>query len=434
MDNNILVQPIKTGLQGEVEIPSDKSISHRSAMFAALTHSNSPIDIYNFSKGKDCHSTLSVLKDLGVGVEFKNEKDLTLISPEKFKKPEKILDAGNSGTTIRLMAGILAGQEFECSITGDESLQKRPMKRVITPLEKMDARIDSEDDKAPLKITGKPLLAIEHKSPIASAQVKSCILLAGLHAEGETVVEEPHVSRNHTEIMLKNMGADITVDGAKVTVKKSKLDIKELHIPGDVSSAAFFIAAGLIVPNSEIVLKNVGLNETRTGIIDVFKKMGGKIEILNQRETCGEKVGDIKITSSQLKGITIEGEIIPRLIDEIPVIAVVAAMAKGTTTIKDAGDLRNKECDRITCVATELRKFGVQITETKTGMIIKGKQTNKQRVLECSAPIKVYHDHRIAMSMYVAGMVALEPVTIEEFNWVDISFPEFADLMKSLTI
>lgn len=430
-----IVQPINyknKGLNGEVEIPADKSISHRAAMFSTLVHNNEPIKIYNFSKGKDCHSTLGVLKDLGVKIEFQTEQELTITSPEKFTMPEKTLDAGNSGTTIRLMSGILAGQEFDCSITGDESLQKRPMKRVITPLEQMGAQINSNDGKAPLEFKGQQLKAIDYKSPIASAQVKSCVLLAGLHAEGTTTVEEPHVSRNHTEIMLKHLGANISVDGTKVSIQKSKLEPKELHIPGDISSAAFFIAAGLIVPNSEIILKNVGLNETRTGVIDLFKQMGGSIEILNERTACGEKAGDIKVKSSQLKGTTIKGDIIPRLIDEIPVIAVVAAMAKGVTTIKDAEDLRNKEADRITCVANELRKFGVKITETKDGMIIKGKTTNAQRELVCSEPIKVYHDHRIAMAMYIASLVSAEPVTIEEFSWVDISFPEFDDLFKKL--
>ena len=420
-----IVTPNKSGLRGIIEIPSDKSISHRAAIFSALTHAH--CEIYNFSSGKDCHSSLAVLKALGVEVEFKNPKDLILISPKKFIEPKNILDAGNSGTTIRLMSGILAGCDFRSKITGDQSLQKRPMKRVISPLEKMGAEILSNEFKAPLTFNGKPLEAIDYISPIASAQVKSCILLAGLGAQGVTSVDEPYVSRNHTEIMLDYLGANISVEGTKVSIEKSELTPKTIHISGDISSAAFFIAAALIVPNSEIIIKNIGLNETRTGVLDVFTQMGGDIEILDERIVCGEKVGDIRVKTSELKGTTIEGAIIPRLIDEIPILAVVATQATGKTIIKDAEDLRAKESDRISTMANELRKMGIEIEETPDGLIVEGKQK-----LKGQATIETYHDHRIAMSMYVAGMVADAQIEVRDFNWVDISFPEFEGLMLGL--
>lgn len=420
-----IVTPNSSGLHGTIDIPSDKSISHRAAIFSALTHAR--CEIFNFSFGKDCHSTLSVLKELGVEIEFKNPKDLILTSPQNFIEPKNILDAGNSGTTIRLMSGILAGCNFRSKITGDASLQKRPMKRVISPLEKMGAEIMSNEFKAPLTFNGKALEAINYVSPIASAQVKSCVLLAGLNAQGVTSVDEPYVSRNHTEIMLDYLGANISVEGTKVSIEKSELTPKPIHIAGDISSAAFFIAAALIVPNSEIVIKNIGLNETRTGILDVFAQMGADIEILDEKTICGEKVGDIRVKTSELKGTTIEGAIIPRLIDEIPIIAVVATQSSGKTIVKNAEDLRAKESDRIAVMATELRKMGIEIEETEDGFIIEGKQK-----LKGQATIETYHDHRIAMSMYVAGMVADAPIEVRDFNWVDISFPEFEGLMVGL--
>ena len=424
-NRNKIVTPSQKGLRGTVEIPSDKSISHRAAIFSALTHAK--CEIFNFSSGKDCHSTLSVLKSLGVEVEFKNSKDLILKSPKNFSAPIEILDAGNSGTTIRMMSGVLAGQDFKSTITGDASLQKRPMKRVIAPLSQMGAEILSNDFKAPLTIIGKPLQAINYVSPIASAQVKSCILLAGLSAQGVTSVTEPYVSRDHTEIMLKYLGANITTEGTKVSIQKSNLAPKSIHIAGDISSAAFFMATALIVPNSEIIIKNVGLNPTRTGVLDVFKNMGGNIEILDERTICGELVGDLRVKTSDLKGTTIEGGMIPRLIDELPVIAVVATQAEGKTIVKNAEDLRVKESDRIAVMARQLAKMGIEMQETPDGFVIEGKQ-----ILRGEAVIDTYHDHRIAMSMYVAGMVADAPIEVREFDWVDISFPEFEGLMRGL--
>lgn len=412
-------------LSGEVTIPADKSISHRAIIFSALAKGKSIIK--NFSNGQDPHSTLNIFKQLGV--QFEEEGTTVVVkSSGVLQSSNSPLDCGNSGTTMRLMAGVLAGQKFNSTLIGDDSLSKRPMKRVIAPLEQMGGDIQSNNFKAPLIISGKELNAINYNSPIASAQVKSCILLAGLNANGITTVTEPYTSRNHTEIMLKAMGANLSVEKTSVSIEKSELEPIDIEIPGDISSAAYFICAGLIVPNSEIILKNVGLNPTRTGIIDVVKSMGGNIELLSERITCGERVGDILVKySPNLKACKISGEIIPRLIDEIPVIAVLATQADGQTVISDAQDLRNKESDRISAVVTELRKLGAEIEETPDGMIISGKTSLKG---ECE--VETYHDHRLAMSLFVAGLITQKEIKINGFEWVNISFPEFEKMFASL--
>ena len=416
-----------SGLNGEIVIPSDKSISHRSAMFLALTGGKAEIN--NFSTGADCISTLNIIKALGCEAEFISDKHLVVDSKNAFKKDLYRLDCGNSGTSMRLFSGILASRpETEAELYGDESLSKRPMRRIIVPLELMGAKIKHKDFKSPLTIFGKELFPIDYKTPIASAQVKSCILLAGLNTYGETRVTEPYVSRDHTERMLKYLGADINVKGNTVSIKKSQPEPKNISVCGDISSAAFFMAAAAITPNSDVILRNVGLNQTRTGIIDVLKQMGAEIEILDEKIECNEEVGDIRIRTSELKAVTIEGEIIPRLIDELPVIAVAATQASGTTVVKDAGDLRNKESDRIKCLVTELRKLGANIEETQDGFIIEGKSR-----LKGGCEVECYHDHRLAMSLYTAGLVCEKPVLINEFQWVDISFPEFLPLIESLS-
>lgn len=412
-------------LKGEVTIPADKSISHRSAMFSALTRGI--VEIKNFSMGADCISTLGIIKSLGCDAEFISDNHLKINAKNAFKKDRFELDCGNSGTSMRLFAGILASREIESRLFGDESLSKRPMKRVIVPLELMGAKFKHQDYKAPLIITGKELYPIDYKTPIASAQVKSCILLAGLNTYGETKVTEPYISRDHTERMLKYLGADITVEKNVTKIRKSQLEPKNLSVCGDISSAAFFLVAAAIVPNSNIILKNVGLNETRTGIIDIMKNMGADIAILDKRTECNEEVGDIQIKTSELKGTTIEGEIIPRLIDELPVIAVLASQAEGETIVKNAQDLRNKESDRIKCLVKELTKIGVSIEETPDGFIIQGKTK-----LKGGTEVECYHDHRLAMSLYVAGLICENPILIKEFQWVDISFPEFLPLMETL--
>lgn len=421
-----IIYKSEKGLKGTVTIPSDKSISHRAIMFTSLANGKSIIK--NFSKGQDPLSSLKVCKALGIDAEFSNE-ELIVKSKGILSAPQTHLDCGNSGTTMRLMSGILAGQNFNSTLIGDESLSKRPMKRVIEPLALMGAKIESNEFKAPLKIYGQNLQPINYISKLASAQVKSCILLAGLNIDGQTSFTEPYVSRNHTEIMLKYMGANISINNTTVTIEKSELEPKTIEICGDISSAAYFIVAGLIVPSSKIILKNVGLNPTRTGILEVAKKMGGNIEILDKRNISGEDVGDIQISYSNLNACTIEGEIIPRLIDELPVIAILATQAKGTTIIKDAQDLRNKESDRIKAVVTELKKIGADIEETPDGFIINGK-TN----LKGDTEVETYHDHRLAMSLYVAGLICEKPIAINGFEWVDISFPEFDRLFNSLSL
>lgn len=412
------VSKIISGLKGEVVIPADKSVSHRAVMFTSLAKGSSLIK--NFSSGKDPHSTLEIFKQLGVTAKFIDEKTLKITSTGCLKAPLTPLDCGNSGTTMRLISGILAGQNFNTQLIGDNSLSKRPMKRVIEPLELMGAKINSVNGHAPLNITGANLHSIDYTSKLASAQVKSCILLAGLNADGTTSVTEPYVSRNHSELMLKYMGANIHVNGKTVNIQKSQLVPKTIDICGDISSAAYFIVAGLIVPNSNIVLKNVGLNPTRTGVLDVVTMMGGDVEILNKQTVSGEPVGDLRIKTSDLKGCNISGEIIPRLIDELPIIAVLATQADGETVIRDAKDLRNKESDRIATTVKELRKLGAEIDELDDGFVISGKKD-----LSGNVAVETYDDHRLAMSLYVAGLICKNPIAINGFEWAGISFPEF---------
>lgn len=414
-------------LKGTITIPSDKSISHRAVMFSSIAEGECTVS--NFSSGADCHSTLNLFKSLGVDIQFIDEKTLKIKSIG-ILKPTKtsVFDCGNSGTTMRLVSGVLAGQNFNSTLVGDLSLSKRPMKRVIEPLTLMGANITSENGLAPLKIIGQKLQGIDYKSKLASAQVKSCILLAGLNAEGETTFTEPYVSRNHTENLFKYLGADIKINGSEVTLNPSKLYAKDINIVGDISSAAFFIVAGLIVPNSDFIIKNVGLNYTRSGIIDVVKRMGGNIEILNKTTVSGEEVGNIRVQYTEnLKPCVIEGEDIPRLIDELPVIAVLASQADGETIIKDAEDLRNKEADRIKCLVKELSKIGVDIEERQDGFIVSGKTK-----LKGNTELESYHDHRLAMSYYVAGLICENEIAINGFEWTKISFPEFEELVEAL--
>lgn len=426
------VSTLDRHLHGEITIPADKSISHRAVMFSSLAKGTSIIR--NFSDGQDPLTTLKIFNQLGIESDIK-ENEIIIKSTGKLKQNNLPLDCGNSGTTMRLVSGILAGQKFNSVLIGDESLSKRPMKRIIEPLTQMGAIIEANEYKAPLKITGQDLHAIDYTSQIASAQVKSCILLAGLGVgvnniegrNGITSVTEPYLSRNHTELMLKHMGANITTKGTKVSIQKSELAPIEIDICGDISSAAYFIVAALIVPNSKIILKNVGLNPTRTGILDVAQKMGANIKILDKKEVYGENVGDIQIEYSELNGCEISSEIIPRLIDEIPIIAVLATQANGQTIIKDAQDLRNKESDRITAIVSELTKLGANIEETPDGMIIRGKCN-----LLGDTEVETYHDHRLAMSLYVAGLICEKEILINGFEWVNISFPTFEELFNKL--
>lgn len=413
-------------LSGEIDIPSDKSLSHRAIIFSSLAKGKSIIK--NFSKGKDPHSSLEICKNLGVKAEESNGV-ITVESDGFLTAGSDSLDCGNSGTTMRLMTGVLAGQNFDSVLIGDESLSNRPMKRIIEPLTLMGAKIESADYKSPLKIFASKLHAIDYFSPIASAQVKSCVLLAGLFADGITSYKEIYPSRNHTEIMLKNMGAEISEQNGTIYLNPSaSLKPLDIEICGDISSAAYFIVAGLLVPDAKIIIKNVGLNPTRCGIVDVVEKMGGNIKILDKRDVCGEIVGDLEVSYTQnLSPVTICADMIPKLIDEIPVIALLATQCEGETVIKDAQDLRNKESDRISTVVTELKKLGANIEQTPDGMKIYGRTKLKGNVV-----LDSYKDHRLAMSMYVAGLITEGEICIKDFEWVNISFPEFLELFEKL--
>ncbi len=413
-------------LNGDITITPDKSVSHRAIMLSSISQGISSVT--NFLNSADCLSTINIFKQLGINIEFINEKTLKIQGGDLLA-PNTPLDAGNSGTTMRLVSGILSGQDFESILIGDESLSKRPMKRIIEPLRLMGADISSMDGKAPLYIKGGKMHGIEYLSPISSAQVKSAVLLAGLKAEGKTEYKEIYPSRNHTELMLKYLGADIETQDLKTIIKPSQLYSKDIEVIGDISSAAFFIVAGLIVEGSDITIKNVGLNPTRTGIIDIVQRMNGNVEIFNTREIAGELCGDIRVRYTEdLKGCEISGADIPRLIDELPIIAVLASQAEGETVVRNAEDLRNKESDRITCLVKELQKIGVDIFEQKDGFIVYG----KKGLLQGNAELKTYQDHRLAMSFYVAGLICEKEIAIDGFEWIDISFPEFEELMNGL--
>ena len=408
-------------LKGEITIPGDKSISHRAVMFGAL--SKGTTEVTNFLQGADCLSTIDCFRRLGVEIENTTNKILVHGKGlHELKKPDSILDVGNSGTTTRLISGILAGQNFETVLNGDDSIQSRPMKRIMEPLKLMGADITSiyGNNCAPLRITGSSLKGIHYTSQVASAQVKSCILLAGLYADGTTSVTEPTVSRNHTEVMLRGFGANINCQGKTASILPTpELFGQKIEVPGDISSAAYFIAAGLIVPGSEILVKNVGVNPTRDGLIHVCEAMGADITLLNKRENGGEPVADILVRHSSLKSTTIQGAIIPTLIDELPMIAVMACFAKGTTIIKDAAELKVKESDRISVMADNLSRMGAHITATEDGMIIEGGYPLH------GTEIDSHLDHRIAMSFAVAALASEGETTIKDADCVKISYPDF---------
>lgn len=417
------IKPIKA-LRGTIVIPPDKSISHRSVMFASLAKGTTHIK--NFLMGEDCLSTIRCFRALGVPIEIENDT-VTVEGKGLYglSKPDSILDCGNSGTTVRLISGILAGQNFETTLTGDASIQKRPMQRIMKPLSEMGATFRATDDNfCPMTIIPHKLQGITYHSPIASAQVKSCILLAGLYANRPTTVIEPALSRDHTERMLSVFGATLMRDGTSVTISPAKeLYATDITVPADISSAAFFIVAGLIIPDSDIILQNIGNNPTRRGIIDVLLQMGGDIMCFNEREVGGEPVCDIRVRYSKLHGTTIEGAIIPTLIDEIPALAVAALFAEGQTVIKDASELRVKESDRIETLYQELTKMGAKIETRPDGMIIEGNYPLNGAVLES------HHDHRIAMALAIAGSMASTPSTLLNHECVTISFPSFWQIL-----
>ena len=420
-------QKIK-GLKGEVSVPGDKSISHRSVMFGSIARGTT--EIHHYLQGADCLSTIACFEKMGIEIE--NRGDTVLAHGRGLhglQRPEQILDCGNSGTTTRLISGILAAQDFDVTLTGDASIQKRPMKRIMEPLSMMGADIQSVNDNgcAPLHITGKPLHGIHYHSKVASAQVKSAILLAGLYADGETKVTEPYVSRNHTELMLGHFGASIhTEDTTAVIQPATQLYGNRIDVPGDISSAAFFLAAGLMVPNSEILIRNVGINPTRDGILRVCRNMGADLTLLNQNSSSGEPTADLLVRSSNLHGTVIEGAIIPTLIDELPMIAAMACFAEGTTVIRDAAELKVKESNRIEVMVRNLTAMGADAEETEDGMIIRGGAPLHGAVIDSKL------DHRIAMTFAVTGLCADGETTIQGAECVNISYPGFYEDLKRL--
>lgn len=415
-------------LKGELTVPGDKSISHRAVMFGAIA--NGTTRITNFLQGADCLSTIACFQKLGISIE--NTPSEILVHGKGLhglSAPSDYLDTGNSGTTTRLIAGILAGQEFTSFLTGDASIQTRPMKRIIQPLSLMGASVESlrGNDCVPLKIQGHPLQSISYLSPVASAQVKFCILLAGLYGNDITSVTEPFLSRNHTELMLSHFGAKISSQNTTVSIEPEPvLYGTDISVPGDISSAAYFIAAALLVPGSELLIKHVGINPTRDGILRVCKAMGADIQLMNHSTAGGEPVADLLVRHSTLHGTVIEGELIPALIDEIPVIAVLAANAKGTTVIRNAEELKVKESNRLGILVEELTAMGGNVEETSDGMIIHGGAPLQ------GASIDSRLDHRIAMSFAIAGLAAEGTTQLLRADCVNISYPGFYKDLREL--
>lgn len=418
------------GLHGDISLPGDKSISHRSVMFSAIAEGDTVIR--GFLAGEDTLNTARAMQGMGIAIDGLGTDQMLVHGKglDGLQEPSEVLDLGNSGTGMRLLAGLLAGQDFFSVLTGDRFLRKRPMARITGPLRQMGAVIDGRGNGtlAPLSIRGGrgKLRPIEYASPVASAQVKSAVLLAGLYADGETTVNEPSKSRDHTERLLRFFSVEVREQGTRVSLRgRQKLRANgAIDIPSDISSAAFFLVAACIVPGSNLLIRNVGVNPTRTGIIDVLSAMGADIALENQREQAGEPVADIRVRYKKLRAAEIAGAIVPRAIDEIPVLAVAAAYAEGTTVIRDASELRVKESDRIATIAGELRKTGAIVRELPDGMEITGKETLK------GATCESHGDHRIAMSMAVAGLAAQGDTVVRDTEWIDTSFPGFEQLLR----
>jgi len=426
---SLTIQPARA-IRGEITVPGDKSISHRAIMFGSIAQGITTVR--GFLRGEDNFATLNAFRAMVIGIE--DDGEMLRIEGKGLhglREPEDVLDCGNSGTSMRLITGLLAGQRFFSVLTGDRYLRKRPMARVIEPLSRMGGCIFGRagGDKAPLAIVGKELTGATYSSRVASAQVKSAILLAGLYASGETEVREPHLSRDHSERMLRHFGAVVeTFDGGVRMRGGRELEGRDIIVPGDISSAAFFLVAATIVPGSELLIRGVGVNPTRTGIIDILVAMGADIELIDRRQASGEPVADLLVRSARLKGIEIGGDLVPRAIDEFPIICVAASLAEGRTVIRDARELRVKETDRIAAMAANLRKGGVQIVETEDGMEITGRETLLGSVAES------FGDHRIAMSMLVAGLVADGESEVRDVECISTSFPDFSGLLDKVTL
>ncbi len=418
------------GLRGRVKVPGDKSISHRALLLGAIAEGTTRVR--NFLPAADCLATLACVRALGAEVERLSELDLIVQGRglSGLMEPKDVLDCAGSGTTMRLLAGILAGQPFYSVLTGNEQLRRRPMGRIVEPLRRMGATVFGRDDGRlpPLTVIGGNLRSIEYELPVASAQVKSAILLAGLYADGPIVIREPGPARDHTERMLAAMGADIGVDGATITLRgDTKLSSLDIVVPGDVSSAAYFIAAACLAPGSEVAVEGVGVNPTRTGFLDALRKMGADILVDNQQEISGEPVTDVVVRAGELRGIEVRGDQVPRMIDEFPILAMVASQAQGTTVVSDAAELRVKETDRIANVTVELRKLGVRIEERPDGFVVEG----PTRL--AGAQVNSHGDHRLAMSLAIAGLLAEGETTIGGAECIVDSFPGFEETLRALS-
>ncbi|MXW31417.1 MAG: 3-phosphoshikimate 1-carboxyvinyltransferase [Chloroflexi bacterium] len=412
-------------LRGDVTPPGDKSISHRAAIFNAIADGEARVE--NYGTGADLASTLRVLRGLGTQIE-RHDDGVFTVRGGILSEPSDILNTGNSGTTTRLMAGVLAGQPFMSVMTGDRSIRSRPMARIVDPLRLMGAEVDGRDGGrlAPLTFRGGSLHGIEYRMPVASAQVKSALLLAGLFAEGETTLEQPAVSRDHTELMFRSMGVEVVEDGLTVSVRPGRLTAMDVTVPADISSAAYWLVGGICHPDAEVRVRNVGVNPTRTGILDALAMMGADVSVENERTEGGEPVADLVARSSSLRATEIGGDLIPRLVDEVPVLALAACFAEGTTVIRDASELRVKESDRLMASRVELSRSGAQVEELDDGLRITG-----GRALQ-GATHRTYADHRIALTMGIAGLVATGETTIQSAQTASVSYPTFWDDLGSL--
>ena len=421
-------------LRGEIIAPGDKSVSHRAIMFNALSNSGTA-RVTNFSPGADCTSTVEIMRALGVEISRKAGKpgmgdSLTVkgVGLNGLQEPSGILDAGNSGTTTRLMSGILAGRDIMTILTGDDSLSSRPMGRVVNPLTQMGAQISgrSNNTLAPLVFHGGSLQGTDYDMPVASAQLKSCLLLAGLRADGVTTLTQPAESRDHTERMFSAMGVNLKKTGLDLVLEPSELETVDVEVPGDISSAAFWMVAGICHPDAELMIRNVGINPTRAGIITALQMMGADLTLIDKREVAGESVADVLVKTSQLKGVELSGDIVPLLIDEIPVIAVAAAVAEGETVVRDAAELRVKESDRIAASVSWLNGAGVEAIGTPDGMIVAGGNTIG------GGQFQSFDDHRLAMSLGVAGLISSEPITVLDPEVAGISYPNFWEIIERI--
>jgi len=428
---NQTVAPARS-ISGTVEVPGDKSISHRYAILAALARGRSEIEGY--SAAADCHSTLDCLKGLGVAIDMTGNRgehvSITGAGLDGLRRPHRALDAGNSGTTIRLLTGVLAGQTFDTTISGDASLVRRPMRRVLEPLERMGARIQARDGNfAPLEVQGSVLRPIDYKLAVPSAQVKSAVLLAGLFAEGQTSIEEPVRTRDHTEVALAEFGAEVQRIGHTVRISgRRQLTPRHLTVPGDLSAAVFFLAAALVLPDSQVVVHNVGLNPTRSAVLDVLTSWGAAVNVVSVRGESGELIGDVAIRHAPLSGGVLEGEAVAQLIDELPMIAALGPYTEEGVELRDAGELRVKESDRIAVLAENLRRMGAQVEERRDGLRVEGRRAGRLR----GAEVDPHGDHRMAMAFAVAALGAEGPSVIRDADCVAISYPEFFATLERL--